>query len=174
MYVTRFFCVATFSNSWCLHALSWIWFYLMELRSLVPTEIIIPIFYANALYFYHASIIWWHGPSCKKIFYETLMSTFIFYHESNFWMKSNLSSVWYLYLMYSKQFFFIARNSNWHSIYIFSSRRLSLMATKLWYFSSLLKTDFSTCVSNWLTYLNLMITINKRNLRLLIIHRHSV
>ena len=42
-YVTRFFGVVTFSNSWCVHALFWVWFYLLILRKVVPTDIVISI-----------------------------------------------------------------------------------------------------------------------------------
>ena len=42
-FVTRFFAVVTFSNSWCVHALFWVWFYLLIVRKVVPTDIVISI-----------------------------------------------------------------------------------------------------------------------------------
>ena len=44
----------------------------------------------------------------KEYFVETFISTFILYHKSNFSIKINLSSVWYLFLMYFKQFSFFS------------------------------------------------------------------
>ena len=44
----------------------------------------------------------------KEYFVEALIDTFILYHHSIFWMKINLRSVCYLFLMYSTQFSFFS------------------------------------------------------------------
>ena len=121
IYVTRFFSVVTFSNSVCscsvlnLILLAGIkegssnWYCYFNFRTFVVMQ----------LYHIFTLLVLLNGMDifAKEYFVEALINTFILYHKINFSTKINLSSVWYLCLMYFKKFSFF---SNWKISPVFS------------------------------------------------------